>query len=371
MAEDGQGPPGAPASVAAGAGAPPPGRWTRALLGVLAGAALAHALLPRGVLHEAGADACEVWVLDQGAGRLAGLDARGRPGAELALGSSGAAARGAIFCSDAWGALWHVSFEVPGASRVRRVAPPAARAPPALEQARLEELSGRLLDDRVRALAPLATGALALVGAEGEAARLVHLARHDLGTTVWLERTAATCLAAGSAGRFLLADAAGTLQVFERGERTVLRAQRRLAGRWSALAAGPAGGWWALGAGRHGRLLSLSADLGVAREILPGIAGEDLAAWPGAAWVWVIDPAGVTARRYAQSGALLAAAGPWPLGEVRAAAALPGGELWIAGPGAVLRLSAAGEATAAQGGFEKVSGLAVAAVAGRGSPPRP
>lgn len=366
----------------------------RASLGALIGGALACLLLPRGIVHRSQAAEVEVWALDQDAGRLVGLDAHGRVAEELALlPPAASAARGTKLRCDAWGDVWSVATEAEpagwsrlsvSASRASNAlardgssGPPdeRGRPAPAARQRGDGGFSARVFPGRVVALEPLVSGALALIeGQEVPGARLVHLDRPTLHETPWLEESSSGMgFAVGRDQRFLVADAEGTLRAFERGAATVssvLRARRRLAGRWAAFAAGPDGGWWALSSGPGRRLLRLASDLTVLQEMLPGIEGETLATWEGAPWVWVIAPEGAEVRRFDERGELVAAAGPLPLGELRSAAALPDGGLWIAGPGALLRLDPAGTPTVAQGGWERLVSLtaALAAEGGADSP---
>ena len=378
------------------------GPWAaRALLGLLAG--LVGALLAargRGLDGRPGPP--ELWVLDAGARELVAVDGLGRltrePVVASAAGPSGPPPR-----LDGSGATWSVGPApgMPGCSSVRLVPAPGAAPAATLPRAggplaahgawldphgtssASDGGAARLLGGRALGLHVGSDGALVqLAGAGGE--RLVHVARRDLAADRWLwplrgppgsppggpgrgpgsapagaVGAGAVVLARDQRGRFLVAEEDGELRLFERGATSVLRARRRIPGRPVALAAGPDGGWWLL-RGPSSTLVLLDAQLGIRVEAPAGLAAAHLASVPGAPWAWVVGERGARARRFGSGGEVLADSGPLPLQEVRLAAALASGALWIADPGSLVRLAPDGSASLTQGGFERIVALAAA-----------
>lgn len=222
----------------------------------------------------------------------------------------------------------------------------------------VEDESGRI--ERELALGPVldlesiegGSGAVLAVEFGSTGARQV-VRVSPTGAVTMVERSEDAFCAAAAFGCTLVGSERGELRLFgPDGQRL---ARRDFGGVLSDLAPGPESGtWWVLDAagGAGGtRLALLGRDLAPRWVVPAGLAALTLTPVREAERVWLCDGEGALVRRFGPGGSLeLAHIGLAHVGASRASVGNDG-SVWIAAPGALLCLDAAGGSVPGQGGF--------------------
>lgn len=319
------------------------GGWTMlGAVGCLGVGALAR---PGAVAGGAGGAASEVagWVLDRDGGALIALDEDRLKLARHPLESP------VELALDAEGRLWVACAGPQGPVGPHRV----LRIDGASGAVDRELSTGPVLDLEAGEGAERGRGEAWLVVIAGSAEREVSRIS-AAGSAEVVERSIDAFCVAGQRGAVLVGSESGELRLYgPQGQRL---AARNFGGLISDLAPGPQDGtWWILDA--HGsstahRVALLERDLRTRWERSAGIAAIYLAPVPRSERVWLSDANGSHARRFGPGGTLELAHVTLPHSGAARACASPDGTLWLAAPGALVCLDAAGAVTPGQGGFD-------------------
>ena len=178
--------------------------------------------------------------------------------------------------------------------------------------------------------------------------------------TTLFEAPDLSCVAAGRNGELLVGTRVGELFLLRMSSGAAdLLAQRQVGGEIADLALGPEpGAWWVLDAHSPARLILLDSDLSERWSVVHQLSASHLVPVPDRERVWIADGSEPVVRRYGAGGTLELHRSRLPLGGLGRGLALPGGEVLLVAPGALLHLDERGELLPGQGGFAFLVGVA-------------